>query len=141
MTQRSGGGAVEEGAGEHDSVPVAELAENRPNVYVLSSGAKVLVFRRGGQITAFGDVCPHMGGDLGEGSYSCETGTLACPWHGYRFCIDDGRFVENPNERSMALLRVPSKHYRPDRQPSYRLRPVPFAIRGERVHFEPERHR
>jgi nitrite reductase/ring-hydroxylating ferredoxin subunit len=141
MTQHASLGSVEKRAAEGDSVPVAALAEDRPNVYVLASGATVLLFRRGGQITAFGDVCPHMGGDLGEGRYCEKTGTLGCRWHGYRFSIDDGRFVENPNEGPLAVLRVPSKHYRPDRQPPYRLRPVSFEIRGDRVHFGRERDR
>ena len=141
MTQHSGLGSFEERAAERDSVPVAELVEDRPNVYVLSSGTKVLVFRRGGQIKAFGEVCPHMGGDLSQGSYCRKTGTIVCWWHGYRFSIDDGRFVQNPNEGPMALLRAPSKHYHPDRQPAYRLRPVLFEIRGDRVYFGRERDR
>jgi len=140
MTQQGIVGAVD-GSDERDSVPVAELEEDRRNVYVLSSGTKVLVFRRNGQIRAFGEVCPHMGADLSEGSYCPKTGTMACPWHGYRYRIDDGRFVENPNEGSMALLRVPSKHYHPEKQPSYCLRSVLFEIRGDRVDFGRKRDR
>ena len=141
MSQPCAFGSVEERLDERDSVPLAELVEDRPTVCVLSSGDKVLVFRRSGQINAFGEVCPHMGGDLTAGSYCRKTGTMGCPWHGYRFSLDDGRLVENPNERPMALLRTPSKHYQPDKQPSYRLRPVLVEIRGDRVHFGRARDR
>jgi nitrite reductase/ring-hydroxylating ferredoxin subunit len=118
-----------------DDVALADLAEDRANVRVLKSGAKVLVFRRGTEIKVFGEVCPHMGADLSEGSYCAKTGALTCRWHGYRFDSRDGRFVENPNEGPMALLRTPSKHYRPDKQPNYRLKPVAFQVRGGRLHF------
>ena len=54
----------------------------------------VAVFRQGDQFYAIDDLCPHMGASLAEGAV--EGDIVACPWHGWRFCIKDGTWQDNP---------------------------------------------
>lgn len=55
----------------------------------------VAVFLRGGEYFAIDDLCPHMGASLGAG-YLDEEGNVTCPWHAWRFCVTDGKWVDNP---------------------------------------------
>ena len=119
-----------------DMMDLSEIREGEINVKVLRSGRKALVIRQGSDIKAFGDLCPHMGGDMTTATYCADEGTLACSWHGYIFGTDDGRFRDNPNERLMSVLREPSEHYRPEQTPKYRLRVLPFQIKGSTLYFE-----
>ena len=57
-------------------------------------GRMVAVFRTGGEWFAIDDLCPHMGASLAEGFV--EEHTVTCPWHAWRFCIKDGKWVDNP---------------------------------------------
>jgi len=116
-----------------DSIDLAEIREGEINVTVLRSGRKAVVLKRGDDITIFGELCPHMGADLSTATYCANEGTLTCSWHGYVFDADDGSLRENPNERLLKPLRAPSKHYRPEKTPRYRLRRVPFQIRGSKL--------
>ena len=127
-------GTVDQELGtDSDSIDLAEVREGEINVKVLSSGRKAIVLRRGDEITVFGELCPHMGADLSTATYCPNDGTLACSWHGYVFDAQDGTLRDNPNERLLKPLRTPSKHYRPEKTPQYRLRRVPFQIRGSRL--------
>jgi nitrite reductase/ring-hydroxylating ferredoxin subunit len=117
-----------------DSIELADLREGRLNVKVLRSGRKVVVVKRGDDIKVFDELCPHMGGDMSEATYCERAGTLQCKWHGYIYGVDDGRFRENPNERLTKVLRAPTPHFRPEKTPSYRLRLVPFTIKGSTVY-------
>lgn len=67
-------------------------------------------------------VCPHMGGPLEAGTSDGET--IVCPWHGYRFSLITGELVDNPNERSLALLRACTPGYTATPTPRYRLTPA-----------------
>jgi nitrite reductase/ring-hydroxylating ferredoxin subunit len=118
-----------------DAIELSELREGEINVKVLPSGRKAVVLKRGDDITIFGELCPHMGADLSTAVYCPNEGTLTCSWHGYVFDAHDGSFRENPNERLLKELRTPSKHYRPEKTPAYRLRRVPFQIKGSRLYF------
>ncbi len=116
-----------------DSFALHELPEGALHARMLKSGKKVVLVRRGGEVKAFGELCPHMGADLSEGWYCAQSGTLQCRWHGYIFGVDDGRFLENPNEKLMKLVRIPSAHYKPEKTPKYRLAVVPCHVEGGRV--------
>ena len=118
-----------------DSMDLADIREGEINVKVLRSGRKAVVLKRGDDITIFGELCPHMGADLSTATYCPNEGTLTCSWHGYVFDADDGSFRENPNELLLKPLRAPSKHYRPEKAPRYRLRRVPFQIKGSRLYL------
>ncbi|MGE0757971.1 MAG: Rieske (2Fe-2S) protein [Pirellulaceae bacterium] len=54
----------------------------------------VAVFLVDGQYYAINDFCPHMGASLAGGHV--ENGTVACPWHAWRFKVCDGTWCDNP---------------------------------------------
>ena len=54
----------------------------------------VAVFHVGGRFYALDDCCTHDGGPLGEGRL--EGFTIACPRHGAKFDIRDGRVLSMP---------------------------------------------
>lgn len=54
----------------------------------------VAVFLNDGKYFAIDDFCPHQGASLAEG-YLCD-GAVACPWHHWRFSIEDGKWLDNP---------------------------------------------
>jgi 3-phenylpropionate/trans-cinnamate dioxygenase ferredoxin subunit len=54
----------------------------------------VVLFRVGDQVFCLDDVCTHDGGPLGEGMM--EGHTVACPRHGAKFDIRDGRALTMP---------------------------------------------
>ncbi|HVF90622.1 MAG TPA: Rieske 2Fe-2S domain-containing protein [Blastocatellia bacterium] len=59
-----------------------------------ANGVPVLLVRRGGEIHALVETCSHLGGPLSEGKL--EGNTVRCPWHGSRFCLEDGSVVDSP---------------------------------------------
>ena len=128
-------GAVSEARPQENSIALSDLKEGVINTRVLRSGKKVLLIREGDSVKVFGEVCPHMGADLSQATYCSARRTLQCFWHGYLFSAEDGRFLENPNEKIMKLIRQPSAHYRPEKTPRYRLPVVPFSIEDGRVHI------
>ena len=54
------------------------------------------LFNVDGTIYAMDNTCPHAGGPLGEGPV--EGNVVACPWHGWKFDIQTGTCLKNPNE-------------------------------------------
>ena len=53
----------------------------------------VAVFFENGDYHAIDDMCPHMGASLASGHL--EDGAVACPWHGWRFDVQDGSWCDN----------------------------------------------
>src|ERR1700683_1499703 len=47
-----------------------------------------------GEYQAIDDCCPHMGASL-SGGY-VENGIVTCPWHAWRFRLNDGTWADNP---------------------------------------------
>lgn len=74
-------------------LPMAELPDNKP-MRVDAKGRPVLLVRRGEQVYAIGAVCSHYGAPLQEGEL--KDGAIECPWHGSRFCLEDGRVDRGP---------------------------------------------
>ncbi len=54
----------------------------------------IAVFHEGTDFFAIDDMCPHMGASLAEGYL--EEGSVACPWHAWRFSIRTGAWLDNP---------------------------------------------
>ena len=54
----------------------------------------IAVFNQDGKFHAMDDFCPHMGASLAGGWI--ENGTVACPWHAWRFSLVDGCWLDNP---------------------------------------------
>jgi 3-phenylpropionate/trans-cinnamate dioxygenase ferredoxin subunit len=64
----------------------------------------VVLFHVGGKFYAIDDVCTHDGGPLGEGAL--EGYTIACPRHGAKFDIRDGRALTMPATRATGAHEV-----------------------------------
>lgn len=58
------------------------------------NGKMVAVFHRDSGYSAINDFCPHMGASLATGHL--EDNAVTCPWHAWRFCVDDGLWLDNP---------------------------------------------
>ena len=54
----------------------------------------IAIFNQDGLFHAMDDFCPHMGASLAGGWI--EGGTVACPWHAWRFSLSDGCWLDNP---------------------------------------------
>mgnify|MGYP001991499903 CR=1 FL=1 len=66
------------------------------------NGTMVGVFCQDGQYLAINDFCPHMGASLSDGHV--EDGTVICPWHAWRFCVQDGTWCDNPKLKVDSFL-------------------------------------
>lgn len=69
-----------------------------------AAGLPVVIVRRTGLLHAMGAVCSHAGGPLEQGKL--EGGEVICPWHGSRFCFDDGRVMGGPATFGQPPLQV-----------------------------------
>ncbi|HEY1456714.1 MAG TPA: Rieske (2Fe-2S) protein [Candidatus Dormibacteraeota bacterium] len=69
-----------------------------------ASGLPVVVLRRLGLLYAMGAVCSHAGGPLDEGNL--DGNVVTCPWHGSRFCFDQGKVESGPATFDQPALRV-----------------------------------
>ena len=115
------------------------LRRDAVNVRDLGEGVQVVVVPGRERLHVFREICPHMGGPLGEATV-CKDATLECPWHGYRFSLETGRLVDNPNERIMAELRrrAPAG-FRPENTPKYALNPLAYQVVGDRAYVQRKR--
>jgi nitrite reductase (NADH) small subunit/3-phenylpropionate/trans-cinnamate dioxygenase ferredoxin subunit len=55
---------------------------------------RIALFRCEGEVYAIRNQCPHMGGDLGDGTL--EGDVVRCPWHGWRINVKTGQHPETP---------------------------------------------
>ena len=115
-------------------IELRDLRRGVVQVRDLGEGVEVVVISTGDKLHVFREVCPHMGGPLGEATYCAKDGTLECPWHGYVFDLATGALKDNPNERIMAPLRRPTEYFRPDRTPRYALTLLGYTVVGDRVY-------
>lgn len=54
----------------------------------------IAVFHVDGNFYAMDDFCPHQGASLAGGWI--HDGCVACPWHAWRFQLNDGAWTDNP---------------------------------------------
>ncbi|MCB9697070.1 MAG: Rieske (2Fe-2S) protein [Alphaproteobacteria bacterium] len=59
------------------------------------AGHELVVVRRADGVSVLDAWCPHLGAHLGVGG-RLEGDALRCPFHGFRFDLDDGRCVSTP---------------------------------------------
>jgi nitrite reductase/ring-hydroxylating ferredoxin subunit len=69
-----------------------ELEQATPRVFRINSRMVALV-KLGGEVRAIDAFCPHWKGPLGSGKVSVERREIICPWHLFRFSLDDGSCV------------------------------------------------
>jgi nitrite reductase (NADH) small subunit len=67
-------------------------------IIVREGGTEIALFNIDGQIYALENVCPHMGGPLGEGDI--DQCTVTCPWHGWQFDVRSGECENMPGENA-----------------------------------------
>ena len=79
---------------------VADVPDPGKRIFELGE-RYIVLFHVDGQFYALDDVCTHDGGPLGEGFL--EGFTIACPRHGAKFDIRDGRVLCMP-----AVIGTPS---------------------------------
>ena len=76
---------------------VGEIPEGEGRAFPVN-GRMIAVFRlAGGGYHAIADACPHMGASLASGYL--EDGGVICPWHAWRFCVRDGRWLDAPQSK------------------------------------------
>jgi nitrite reductase/ring-hydroxylating ferredoxin subunit len=80
-----------------DVGPVSELPEGTP-VSRTYGDVGVMVVRRGDEVHALGERCPHASAPLSDGSLTDADGDecVVCPWHGSVFRLTDGRVMRGP---------------------------------------------
>lgn len=69
--------------------PVERIAEGRGVAVALPDGGLAAVFRSGDTVSAVSNRCAHQAGPLAEGRV--RDGKIICPWHGYEYCLRNGR--------------------------------------------------
>ena len=79
-------------------VQVLELAAlpSGEAALVLVNGEDVALFRRGDEVFAIGNQCPHQGGNLCDGFV--EGDIVICPLHGWEFDLRSGACMTVPGE-------------------------------------------
>ena len=60
----------------------------------------IAIFNNDGNFSAIDDMCPHMGASLSEGYFDPATCNVACPWHGWRFNVNNGAWADNPRVKT-----------------------------------------
>lgn len=80
----------------HTVANVGEIPEGEGRAFEVD-GTMIAVFRDKGEYFALEDSCPHQGAPLSDGMV-CDK-TVTCSWHGWRFSLDDGRWLDSPRTR------------------------------------------
>jgi nitrite reductase/ring-hydroxylating ferredoxin subunit/uncharacterized membrane protein len=88
-----------------DVGPLSELPDGTP-VSRTSGDVGVVVVRRGDEVLALGERCPHASAPLSDGELTTADGDecLVCPWHGSVFRLEDGRVVHGPATAPAAVF-------------------------------------
>ncbi|MHB8058585.1 MAG: Rieske (2Fe-2S) protein [Desulfuromonadaceae bacterium] len=77
-----------------DNVAKVSEVPNFGKKVVEISGREILLINVKGAIYAVENECPHQGSPLNAAVV--KDGYIACPRHGYRFNLTDGRCAEHP---------------------------------------------
>lgn len=95
----------------NEFVTVARVSDIPPGTgrTVEVHGVWIALFNVEGTFYAIDNACPHAAGPLGEGKLH---GTVVeCPWHGWKFSVETGERVGNPNfEVACCEVRVEGEH-------------------------------
>lgn len=75
---------------------VGEVAEGLGRAFEVG-GRVVALFLVDGEYYAIDDACPHQGFSLHDGAVIDRT--VTCLWHGWRFDLADGRWLDDPAVR------------------------------------------
>jgi len=75
------------------AISAGALKEKKPK-RVLVDGIAILLVKRGEEVFALTETCPHLGGPLSEGKLVGDA--IRCPWHGSELALNDGHVVNGP---------------------------------------------
>ncbi len=91
---------------KHNFIKVADLSEVPENerLYMEISGKPIVLINLSGVVYAFGDVCTHDNGPLGDGEI--DGYEIVCPRHGARFDIRTGKATRAPAFRDIPTFPV-----------------------------------
>lgn len=83
----------------HALIEIHRIRPAPRGTFVEIAGRELAVFpiRQPPGYAVIDNVCPHARGNLSGGTL--EGDIVACPWHGWRFDVRDGRCVQNPAVR------------------------------------------
>ena len=99
------GGAADSAASE-GPVELGLASDLRKRLPMLFEwrGHSFRLIEESGQFRAHSAKCPHWGGPLSD----CEVdkGEITCPWHGYRFGVEDGRSSDGRGLRLRPAPRI-----------------------------------
>ncbi|AYB30655.1 Rieske (2Fe-2S) protein [Chryseolinea soli] len=70
-----------------------QLKEDKPRLLVVN-GRRICLARHGGKFFAVQDACTHNGESLSKGQVN-YLGEIVCPWHNYRFALDNGKACDS----------------------------------------------
>lgn len=76
---------------------VADFPEGESSVVTINQ-KDIAIFNANGKLFAIDDICPHMGASLSGGFV--EDGCVTCPWHYWRFRLEDGAWADNPKVKT-----------------------------------------
>jgi len=85
---------------------LVDLADLPPGTMktVDAGGAEVVVANVDGRCFAFGGLCPHQGGSLGDGELIGAT--VTCPWHGARFDVRTGAVIDGYSSEPLPVFEI-----------------------------------
>ena len=83
--------------------PESMLAEGE-HMTLEVEGVEVALFKTEGKLFAIEDVCSHDGAEIASGHI--EAGTIICPRHGARFCLETGKALCAPAYTDVAAYEV-----------------------------------
>ena len=77
------------------AIELSALSDREPTLATVEK-QDVLLYRRGDDICAIGNDCPHQGGSLSDGFV--EGDIVICPFHGWEFDLRSGACMTVPGE-------------------------------------------
>ena len=108
-------------------VPLSSIRRGRIHTFDLR-GRPVIVFWAKDRLVVASEICPHIGGPLGEARLEDDGCALRCPWHGYKYDTETGVLLENPNERFIQQrLKTEYATYRPA-PANFKLNLLPYTV-------------
>ncbi|MBS4729565.1 Rieske 2Fe-2S domain-containing protein [Mycobacterium sp. SM1] len=75
-------------------LPAASLQDGKPQRVELDGVGVVLCRDGNGQVSAFGELCPHLAAPMVDGWI--DRGRVVCPWHGSWFDLKSGEVLRGP---------------------------------------------
>ena len=75
---------------------VGDIPEGEGRAFEVE-GRTIAVILEKGTYYAIDDHCPHQGAPLCDGMI--EGKTVTCTWHGWRFSLEDGRWLDSPKSK------------------------------------------